>query len=167
MKDRDGSDSESDSDSDSSEDDVTNNPQFDEEFYKTLASLKQKDPKIYDKSTRFFDEAIAEGNAGDKQKKTKALTVKDYERKVLLEKGGIYEDEEEDAGDEAERPASPTYIEEQKSLKNEFKKIIDGGSDEEGADDDDWGGIFKKREKTKEEAVSIFITMVGMTHFRL
>lgn len=152
MKDRDDSDSESDSESDSSDDDLAVNPQFDEDFYKTLASLKQKDPIIYNKNTRFFDEAIEEGNASVKEKKAKALTVKDYERKVLLEKGGIYEDDEEDGAGEADRPSSPTYVEEQKSLKNEFKKIIHGDSDEE--EGGDWGGIFKKREKTKEEAVS-------------
>lgn len=156
VKDQDGSDSESGSDSDSSDDDFAVNPEFDEVFYKTLASLKEKDPKIYDKSTRFFDESIAIENAAAKEKKTKALTVKDYERKVLLEKGGIYEDDEEDDNAEAERPASPTYVEEQKTLKNEFKKIIDGDSEEEEGDGDDWGGIFKKREKTKEEAVSLF-----------
>lgn len=157
MKDQDGSDSDSDSESDSSDDDFAINPKFDEVFYKTLASLKQKDPSIYDKNTRFFEEGIedvANGSA-TKEKKAKALTVKDYERKVLLEKGGIYEDDENEDEDGEQRPASPTYVEEQKSLKNEFKKIIaDDSDDENGETSGDWGGIFKKREKTKKETVS-------------
>lgn len=46
-----------------------------------------------------------------------------------------------------ERPESPTYNEEQKSIKNEFKKVID----EDSSDGEEWGGIFKRREKSKEE----------------
>lgn len=161
MKDQDGSDSESDSESDSSDDDFAINPKFDEVFYKTLASLKQKDASIYDKNTRFFNEDDIEDIGVTKEKKAKALTVKDYERKVLLEKGGIYEDDEneDNEGGEEERSASPTYVEEQKSLKNEFKNIINNDSEDEADDGDtaDWGGIFKKREKTKEEKVCIYL----------
>lgn len=52
-----------------------------------------------------------------------------------------------DEGVEDPRANSPTYVEEQRRLKEGLKKFVnDNGSDEE-----DWGGMFKKREKTKEE----------------
>lgn len=153
MKDRDDRDfSNSDSDSDSSEDDeAALNPKFDQEFYKTLASLKQKDPKIYDNNVKFFEEDMEE----NKPKKSKALTVKDYEQKLLLENGGVY-DEEDDTKDI--RSQSPTYHEEQNMLKNEFKNALQDSEDEDG---EGWGGIFKKREKTKEDQVSGWQTSFG------
>lgn len=46
-----------------------------------------------------------------------------------------------------ERSQSPTYNEEQKTIKNEFKKLID----EDSSDGEEWGGIFRRREKSKEE----------------
>lgn len=157
MKDRQGDDSDSDSETDSSDDDdEANNPKFDDEFYRALASLKEKDPKIYDKNLKFFDEPGDSSAQGVKEKKPKALTVKDYERKVLLEKGGIYVDDEEDDETEDKRPQSPTYVEEQKSIKNEFKRLIDDDSDD-GEAGEDWGGIFKKREQTKEEKVILHL----------
>lgn len=153
MKDKDGGDSDSSdssSDSDSSDgDENVFNPKFDVKFYETLASLKKKDPKIYDKEVKFFDEIVVDTKAsGDGiSKKQKALTVKEYEQKILLEKGGIYEDE--DGENEEERPHSPTYRDEQAQIKNEFKKVLQDDSNDE--DGDEWGGIFKKREKTSEQ----------------
>jgi protein KRI1 len=54
-------------------------------FFKTLASLKTKDPRIYDEKVVFFNENT--GRKGDKEKKEKKLTLADLERKVMLEKG--------------------------------------------------------------------------------
>lgn len=152
MKDQDGSDASSDSDSDSSDDEDAYNPKFDEAFYTALASLKQKDPRIYDKSQTFFDESNVKQAA--KEKKAKALTVKDYEHKILVEKGGIYEDDEDDGVDAEDRPHSPSYVQEQESIRKEFRKVIEDDSEEEEKEDENWGGIFKKREKTNEEKVN-------------
>lgn len=125
------------------------NPKFDAKFYETLASLKTKDPKIYDKEVNFFGEIVVDTKAsGDGiSKKQKALTVKEYEQKILVEKGGIYEDEEDENG--VERPQSLSYRDEQAQIKNEFQKVLQEDSDED--DGDNWGGIFKKREKTSED----------------
>lgn len=118
-----------------------------------MASLKTKDPKIYNGDVRFFGE-FDEG-AGTSpsvaNKDNKALTLVDYERKILLEKGGIYEDDDDDLvaenGDE-KRPQSPSYNQEQQTLRDEFKKVIDDGDSDSG---EEWGGIFKRRDKSKEE----------------
>lgn len=84
------------------------NPQFDQEFFKTLASLKSKDPVIYDRKTKFFesvnkggDDENDDGNKNNAietlprshlEKKSKPITLKDYERNIILERGGKFED---------------------------------------------------------------------------
>lgn len=155
MKDKDGGDdSDSSSDSDSSDDDeAAYNPKFDEEFYKTLSSLKRKDNAIYEKSTKFFEEDnILEKPSNPSEKKDgKKLTVKQYEQENLLKHGGVYEDDEE-TGAESNRPESPTLNEEQKIIKNEFKRVLNS---DDSDDERDFGGLFTKRQKTKTEEVFI------------
>lgn len=147
MKDKEGDVDNSDSDS-SEDDELAYNPKFDEEFYKTLASLKKKDPKIYNREVKFFDGVDIDAPLST-EKQIKPLTVKEYEHKILIEKKGIYEDEDDESETKQNiRSASPSYREEQDQLKSEFQKVINDGSDQE---DEAWGGIFVKREKTKEE----------------
>lgn len=76
-------------------------PSFDQDFLKTLASLKSKDPSIYDKNIKFFknEESGDETEQNDeskinktKEKKSKPVTLKDYERNIILEKGGKFID---------------------------------------------------------------------------
>ncbi|KAH8316751.1 hypothetical protein KR074_002005 [Drosophila pseudoananassae] len=151
------SESEFDSDSSSSEEDEVD-PRFDQDFFKTLSSLKSKDPRIYDKGTRFFNESSSddEENEGDskqkKNKKLKPVTLKDYERKVILEHNGKFEssDEEHQEKEEEEyqRAQSPTAVEEERRLKAEFQSVM---NQEDDGEDEEFGGIFKKRSKTKEQ----------------
>lgn len=155
------SESEFDSDSSSSEEDEVD-VKFDQEFFKTLASLKSKNPKIYDKETRFFDDAAedeedgegdggdAEGAAKKKTSKSKPVTLKDYERKVILEHNGKFEssDDEREADEQNERAQSPTAVEEERRLKAEFSKVM---NQEDDGEDEEFGGIFKKRTKTKAQ----------------
>lgn len=136
------------SDSDST-DDETVDPKFNEAFFRALATLKKKDSSTYDGNVKFFDDFDTVKVGGEK-KNVKAMTVKDYERKILLEKGGIYEDDDRGSGMN-ERSTSPSYNQEQINIKNAFKKVIEEDDDD---DDNEWGGIFRKREKTKEEEVS-------------
>lgn len=107
--------------------------------------MKNKDPKIYDKEVFFFDEF---DHIDNKQKKNeKPLYLKDYERKVLLEKGAKIEDSDEEEMEEDPRSKSPTYVEEQRQLKESLKQALkDDDNDEEN-----WGGMFSKRQKTSEE----------------
>lgn len=83
----------------SSEEEEVVDIKFDQEFFKTLASLKNKDPRIYDKNTQFFQSLKEDTNSdaedekkSSKYKKNKPVTLKDYERQVILDKGGIFED---------------------------------------------------------------------------
>lgn len=154
VKDKDGGDdSDSSSDSDSSDDDEAYNPKFDEEFLKTLSSLKRKDSAIYEKSTKFFEEDnILERPSNLTEKKDgKKLTIKQYEQENLLKHGGVYEDDDK-TGVESMRPESPTLNEEQKMIKNEFKRVLNSNDSD---DEEDFGGLFTKRQKTKTEEVFI------------
>lgn len=150
------SESELDSDSESSEEEEVD-VKFDQEFFKTLASLKSKDPRIYDNDTRFFDmtdgdesDDIEKGSPIKKPSKTKPVTLKDYERKVILEHNGKFEssDDENVADEQFERAQSPTAVEEERRLKAEFRNVMDQDDDGE---DEEFGGIFKKRTKTKAQ----------------
>ncbi|KAH8255222.1 hypothetical protein KR038_006053 [Drosophila bunnanda] len=151
------SESEFDSDSESSEEDEVD-PKFDQDFFKTLSSLKSKDPRIYDKETRFFNESSSddddkEGESSPKKKKkSKPVTIKDYERKVILEHNGKFEssddDQQEKEEEEYQRAQSPTAVEEERRLKAEFRNVM---NQEDDGEDEEFGGIFKKRSKTKEQ----------------
>lgn len=48
----------------------------------------------------------------------------------------------------------PTYVEEQESLKNSLKAVLNSDSED---DEENWGGLFKKREKTYKDKVRIII----------
>ncbi|XP_062892086.1 protein KRI1 homolog isoform X1 [Mobula hypostoma] len=146
------------SSSESDDSELETDPTLDIDFYKTLSLLKKKDPKIYQKDARFYaaGDNGKEGNKGkttNKKKKQKPMYLKDYERKVILEKEGKYEDEDSD-GDETrtniERATSPSYIEEQKQLKENFRKFVED-SDEDSGSEDGGSGFLKLRVKSEEE----------------
>lgn len=60
--------------------------------------MKSKDPRIYDENTKFFEENDNENSGASKKraKKDQPLYLKDYERKILLEKGGKLSDSDDD-----------------------------------------------------------------------
>ena len=65
-------------------DDVTFSEKFEKDFYKTLACLKSRDPKIYDNSTRFFDPDSEIASNPVQNKKDKPMTIRDYNREMVL-----------------------------------------------------------------------------------
>lgn len=126
--------------------------EFEKDFFTTLACLKKKDPRIYDNNIKFFkNEAKSDENA-EKSKKEKSkdpLTLANYEKKMISKTGGRFEEDEESGSeyDEDPRSTSPTYVEEQRRIKESFKTALNENED----DEDNWGGLFEKRTKTKEE----------------
>ncbi|XP_043550827.1 protein KRI1 homolog [Chiloscyllium plagiosum] len=159
LKDRygDRADEEESSSSESDDDsEVETDPKLDMEFYKTLSLLKQKDPKIYQRDAQFYsvEESSQNDDESAAKKKEKPMYLKDYERKVILEKEGKYEDEESDEEGlsvKIERVTSPTYMEEQKRLRENFRKFVED-SDEDGDSGSDGGfGLLKPRVKSEEE----------------
>uniref|UniRef100_A0A8C7H3T6 Protein KRI1 homolog n=1 Tax=Oncorhynchus kisutch TaxID=8019 RepID=A0A8C7H3T6_ONCKI len=130
----DESESGSESDGDS---EVEFDPKVERDFYRTLSLLKKKDPKIYQTDTTFYtveDVSIGDDAQPSTSNKTeKPMYLKDYERKVILERGGA---------------GSPSYIQEQRELKESFRKFIQD-SDEECSEED--FQLLKRRTKTQEE----------------
>ncbi|XP_015591509.1 protein KRI1 homolog [Cephus cinctus] len=148
--------SEEDSSSSSDEDEEGNEltEQFEKDFYKTLACLKNKDPKIYDGNIEFFKDTntsieINEGN-GEKKKKSKekATFLRDYEREIITKRGGKLSDSEEETeviDKKISESRTPTYAEEQHKLKENFKKLLEDDQDEEET------GLLIPKKKTEEE----------------
>ena len=114
---------------------------MEKQFFQTLASLKKKDPSLYSSDQQFFDKS-KQPVVKKKGEKEQAFTLRDYERKLIVEKGGRMSEDEDTAG------PSQTFTEEQEQLKKGFKKILND-SDSEGDD------LLKVRPKTSEEKVNI------------
>ncbi|KAI8510034.1 KRRI-Interacting protein 1 [Branchiostoma belcheri] len=132
------------------EDAVELTPAIEKGFLKTLAALKSKDPRIYQQDTNFYDEdkkgEPSKTEEKGKKPKEKPMFLKDYERKVLLEKGGVPSDEESSEEEsDLKRPTSPSYYEEQEQIKQSFKQALSAG------DDDEDGSLLVERQRTQEE----------------
>uniref|UniRef100_A0A915DEY7 Protein KRI1 homolog n=1 Tax=Ditylenchus dipsaci TaxID=166011 RepID=A0A915DEY7_9BILA len=141
---------ESNEDSSSSDESVTWTPEDEKGFLRTLGALKAKnrDPKIYDSQTKFFEHKISEVQRATSSKETKTkkpnkeMYLRDYERKLVLERGGRVSDDEEDSDNE-DKPVD-SNIELQNRLKQEFKQAI-------GSDSDSDGDLLCKKIKTDEQ----------------
>uniref|UniRef100_A0A2M3Z5U7 Protein KRI1 homolog n=1 Tax=Anopheles braziliensis TaxID=58242 RepID=A0A2M3Z5U7_9DIPT len=152
--------------SDSSDDETTDeeivDEDFDKEFFRTLAFLKRKDPNKYTEQPTFFQDVkpVEEVALTKRHRKEKPMTLKDYERKVMLEKGGVFEDEEDPDVERVQRPESPSLVEQQKRIKEEIKQALkkvassEDESDQEARDDGPaakGGGLLKERVRSKAE----------------
>ncbi|XP_070563101.1 protein KRI1 homolog [Ptychodera flava] len=140
------------------------NEQTERDFFRTLSAVKFKDPKIYQKDVTFYhDEESSSASPGDgednidnkkekkKSKKDQPMYLKDYERKILTEEDGKFEDEEDESDDDIQRntrAASPSYFEEQQLLKDSFKAALASSDSEE---DDKEDTFLTKRHKSQEE----------------
>ncbi|KAK3912278.1 Protein KRI1-like protein [Frankliniella fusca] len=122
------------------------------DFFEVISSLKTKDPKIYNPEVKFFKNEKEQGNLDPlermrkrKEEKNKPVFLRDYERKLITERRGKLSDDDSDNEEKRERAQSPSYVEEQKQLKDSFRRIIqDDNSDDEG-------GLLTKKEKSKAE----------------
>ncbi|KAI6183576.1 Protein KRI1-like protein [Aphelenchoides bicaudatus] len=137
-----------DSDSVSSVESVKWTADNERDFLRTLGALKSKDPKIYRDDVRFFHETEEEPTSSDsatkkKQKKEKPMTLRDYEQKLVIERGGQLSDDEE-----PEKNAGPSYSEREAQLKQDLKDAL---NDFSGNESDEEDGLLKKRVKTVEE----------------
>lgn len=110
-------------------------------FYKTLSYIKNKDPRIYDENVQFFDD---ETPTAPKKKKEKPMYIGDYERELILNKNGDLSD-----SDDEPRAMSPTYVEEQRAIKENLKKVLDDVKDDDSADE--WGGMLKVRKNRQKK----------------
>lgn len=130
--------------------------QFDKDFYKALALLKNKDPKIYDGHVTFFDDTnkakeVYTEKKKQKSKKEKAVFLRDYERNIIVERDGKLSDSEDENVPEIDKIGSNkvTYVQEQKELKESFKNVL---HNEEEEDNDD---LLKPKVKSESEKAKV------------
>ncbi|XP_074881221.1 protein KRI1 homolog isoform X1 [Buteo buteo] len=157
-----GGGSSSDSESESSGDEVALNPRLERDFYRTLALLKTRDPRIYQQDTTFYSQQDSSSGSDaeeeeeeDEGRPAKPMYLKDYERKVVLEKEGKYVDEEDEEDEEAaaerrKRVASRSYVEEQRELKESFRAFV-ADSEEEEEEEEGGSALLRRRSQTAEE----------------
>ncbi|GJJ69454.1 protein KRI1 [Entomortierella parvispora] len=145
-----------DSEEDEEEDEIGElvTPAVDGQIMKTIGLIRAQDPKIYEATSHFFipsEMEKARKQWKEKQaeeKKNKPMNLKDYHRKVLLEDGGMVNEEAEDR--QLKKDISEmTHVEQQEYLKREMKDAFMGGDDDDEQDGDD--SFFTQKAKTKED----------------
>ncbi|KAK4138263.1 hypothetical protein BT67DRAFT_459232 [Trichocladium antarcticum] len=125
-------DSDSSSDSDEDEEAVLATEDLDAEISATLAAIKNKDPRIYNKEAVFykpFDDAATDAPA---KKEEKPLFLRDYHRERYLA-GDVGADDGSAAAPDVPR----TYVQEQADLKKSILSEINAAADEEEEWSDD------------------------------
>ncbi|KAF9974529.1 KRRI-Interacting protein 1 [Actinomortierella ambigua] len=154
---------EDDSEEDEEEDETGEliTPELDGQIMRTIGMIRSKDPKIYEAANYFFipeemENARKEWKEKQEQaKKNKPVTLKDYHRKVLLEDGGLVDEEEEvkkslkgKAAKTKKDESEMTYVEQQEHLKKEMRDAFGDDDDDDG---DDADSFFTQKAKTKED----------------
>ncbi|KAK6737922.1 hypothetical protein RB195_020178 [Necator americanus] len=112
-------------------------------FLRTLSALKGNDVAIYDEKSNFWqaDEKQESVTREKKTKKEEPMYLKDYERKLILEKEGQIDESDEDD----ERKHS-NYFDQQEQIRNALRQAVRN----QGSDDDD-DSLLVPKMKTKEE----------------
>jgi len=162
--------SEEDGEEDSSDSEEVWNAEEEKDFLRTLGALKSDSPRIYDQQAKFYTEREDDGSGPCSSKSTaneskKTMFLRDYERKLVLERGGRLSDDEDDAeemddedddeeaqGTRRRGPTDESYLAAEKRLKDEFKKAVAdlelSNSDDSEAEE---GGLLKKKTKSDVE----------------
>lgn len=143
------SDEESSSSEDASTDDEVVDPEFDKEFFKTLAYLKNKNPGKYENIPTFFENvpSIEDTIKSKQSKKKKPFTVADFQRERLLNEDNLSDEDGKSTNVVLPQTEELSYVQEQKKLKEDLQKALSSSEDES----EDRGGLFKVREKSRAE----------------
>ena len=138
-----------DSSSDETEDDDAElaTKDLDGEIEETLAAIKRKDPRVYDKEVKFYQEFDPDTQEVVGKKKDKPMSLQDYHRRNLLERFAG------DEQDEAQAGAPRTFAQEQVDLKRDVVGHMhaNGTNGEVSDDGDDDDFLVAKRHPTRNE----------------
>ncbi|KAG0045032.1 hypothetical protein BGZ83_009720 [Gryganskiella cystojenkinii] len=146
-----------DSEEDEEEDEVGEliTPAVDGQIMKTIGLIRAQDPKIYQATSHFFIPAEMESARKQwrekqaEEKKNKPMNLQDYHRKVLLEDGGMVDDQAEER--KLRKDISEmTHVEQQEHLKQEMKSAFMGG-DDDNDDEEDTDSFFTQKAKTQQD----------------
>jgi protein KRI1 len=70
--------------------------ELEKDFFRTLSCLKKRDPSIYDEKVSFFASSNSTKTQGRninmKKNETRPLFLRDYERKLIVERGQLSDD---------------------------------------------------------------------------
>ncbi|GFN94087.1 protein kri1 homolog [Plakobranchus ocellatus] len=122
----------------SEEEEIRSTPQMDKDWLRAYAVVRFKQARLYKEGERFFKDTAQPVS----KKKEKATTLKDHERKFILEKGGIDEEIK------AKPVVGKSYFEEQEEIKQSLKEAIGDSSANESEEEED---LLVKAHKTDEQ----------------
>jgi protein KRI1 len=146
------SDEESDSESSEDEDAELLSPSIDLKIVQTIASLKKKDPRIYDQSTKWFDQpAEASEGTGAADQPQKKKKYKDVLREQLLREGADISDSDEDTSLALGSKKGLVYDKEQEKLRREFLTAAGSDNDNDNDDEEDDDDLLQVKPKSDAE----------------
>eukprot|EP00127_Corallochytrium_limacisporum_P007141 Clim_evm14s243 gene=Clim_evmTU14s243 len=161
LKDQYGANVQEDDDSTSEEEDSDAEeltPTVEKNILKTIAALKNKDPRIYDPQYSFFEEKDMEDEDSKvdglkkktKQKEAKPMYLKDYERKRLQERGALafVSDDEDGEQDSKNTRKNKGYHEEVEDARQAFLK---SAAEVDSSDEDEDDGHEVLMTKTRKD----------------
>ncbi|KAH7066020.1 hypothetical protein FB567DRAFT_599805 [Paraphoma chrysanthemicola] len=121
---------------------------LDEQVNATLQALRAKDPRIYNKEAKFYNEDDEQDDGTNEAEKEQSMTLRQYHTKNLLE-GKFAADDEDDA-------PPKTYAQEQEDARRSLVKEMHAAAEEDG-EGDDFLVAKPKPASTKKERVKITV----------
>jgi len=133
--------------------------------------LKSEDPSIYYEEVKSFNDIGKPGTSESvkaketekkKSKKEKPLSLRDYERKIILERDGRFSSsEDEDDARQKDKSKMLTYMDEQKELRDSFKHVLKDGDEDEDND------LLKIKQKTEDEKHKVILIVTFLIILRM
>ncbi|KAF2101271.1 Krr1-domain-containing protein, partial [Rhizodiscina lignyota] len=117
---------------------------LDAEISATLNAIRSKDPRVYDKSSKFYSAIDEENDAKTGAKKEKPMHLRDYHRKNILEGNVGSEDEDE--------PANPfkSYAQEEQEMEDALVKEMHAAAEDDADDDNEDAFLVRKEKPVKD-----------------
>jgi protein KRI1 len=118
------------------------NEDVDAEISATLAAIRSKDPRIYQKDVNFYNTLEVTAKTAPRETGDKPLYLRDYHRKNLLENDG----QNKENGEELERLP---YAQEQEALKASIVREMHAAGEADEGENSDEDAFLVRKEKLK------------------